>query len=134
VKTLRGYISSRKFMGESCDQSIQNLVLRDYCKRMNYNYLLSGTEYSIKNSYLMLQQLVDEIPEINGIVAYSLFQMPENKKNRLQIINKILNRNGEIHFALENLKISVNSEIDRVENIWLVRQTMPNCITDLTNN
>ena len=134
MKTLRGYISSRKFMGESCDQSIQNLVLRDYCKRMNYNYLLSGTEYSIKNSYLMLQQLVDEIPEINGIVAYSLFQMPENKKNRLQIINKILNRNGEIHFALENLKISVNSEIDRVENIWLVRQTMPNCITDLTNN
>ena len=134
MKTLRGYISSRKFMGESCDQSVQNLVLRDYCKRMNYNYLLSGTEYSIKNSYLMLQQLVDEIPEINGIVAYSLFQMPENKKNRLQIINKILNRNGEIHFALENLKISVNSEIDRVENIWLVRQTMPNCITDLTNN
>ena len=82
----------------------------------------------------MLQQLVDEIPEINGIVAYSLFQMPENQKNRLQIINKILDRNGEIHFALENLKISVNSEIDRVENIWLVRQTMPNCITDLTNN
>ena len=121
-------------MGESCDQSVQNLVLRDYCKRMNYNYLLSGTEYSIKNSYLMLQQLVDEIPVINGIVAYSLFQMPENQEKRLQIINKILNRNGELHFALENLKISVDSEIDRVENIWLVRQTMPNCITGLTNN
>ena len=134
MKTLRGYISSRKFMGESCDQSVQNLVLRDYCKRMNYNYLLSGTEYSIKNSYLMLQQLVDEIPTINGIVAYSLFQMPENQEKRLQIINNILDRDGELHFALENLKISVNSEIDRVENIWLVRQTMPNCITDLTNN
>ena len=129
MKTLRGYISSRKFMGESCHQSTQNLVLRDYCKRMNYNYLLSGTEYSIKNSYLMLQQLVDEIPVINGIVAYSLFQMPENQEKRLQIINKILNRNGELHFALENLKISNNSEIDRVENIWLVRQTMPNCIS-----
>ena len=45
-----------------------------------------GTEYSIKNSYLMLQQLVDEIPNINGIVAYSLFQMPENQEKRLQII------------------------------------------------
>ena len=134
MKTLRGYISSRKFMGESCHQSTQNLVLRDYCERMNYKYLLSGTEYSIKNSYLMLQQLVDEIPEINGIVAYSLFQMPENQEKRLQIINKTLDRNGELHCALENLKVSVNSEIDRVENIWLVRQTMPNCITDLTNN
>ena len=134
MKTLRGYISSRKFMGESCHQSTQNLVLRDYCERMNYNFLLSGTEYSIKNSYLMLQQLIDEIPEINGIVAYSLFQMPKNREKRLQIINKILDRNGELHFALENLKISVNSEIDRVENIWLVRQTMPKCITGLTNN
>ena len=129
MKTLRGYISSRKFMGENCHQSTQNLVLRDYCERKNYKYLLSGTEYSIKNSYLMLQQLVDEIPVINGIVAYSLFQMPKNKEKRLQIINKILDRNGELHFALENLKISNNSEIGRVENIWLVRQTMPNCIS-----
>ena len=133
MKTLRGYITSRKFMGENCHQSTQNLVLRDYCERMNYKYLLSGTEYSIKNSYLMLQQLVDEIPTINGIVAYSLFQMPENQEKRLQIINKILDRNGELHFALENLKVSVNSEIDRVENIWLVRQTMPKCITSLTS-
>ncbi len=116
-------------MGENCHQSTQNLVLRDYCQRKNYKYLLSGTEYSINNSYLMLQQLVDEIPVINGIVAYSLFQMPENQEKRLQIINKILDRNGELHFALENLKISNNSEIDRVENIWLVRQTMPNCIS-----
>ena len=118
-------------MGENCHQSTQNLVLRDYCERMNYKYLLSGTEYSIKNSYLMLQQLVDEIPNINGIVAYSLFQMPENQEKRLQIINKILDRNGELHFALENLKVSVNSEIDRVENIWLVRQTIPECISSL---
>ena len=133
MKTLRGYISSRKFMGESCHQSTQNLVLRDYCERMNYNYLLSGTEYSIKNSYLMLQQLVDEIPTINGIVAYSLFQMPENQEKRLQIINNILDRDGELHFALENLKVSNKSEIDRLENIWLVRQTMPKCITSVSS-
>ena len=63
---------------------------------------------------MMLQQLVDEIPVINGIVAYSLFQMPENQEKRLQIINKILDRNGELHFALENLKISNNSEMSGI--------------------
>ena len=123
MKILRGYISSRKFMGESCHQSTQNLVLRDYCQRMNYKYLLSGTEYSINNSYLMLHQLVDEIPIINGIVAYSIFQLPENQEKRFQIINTILEKNGEIHFALENIKISNEIELSRVENIWLVRQT-----------
>lgn len=131
MKTLRGYISSRKFMGESCHQSTQNLVLRDYCNRMNYEYLLSGTEYAITNSYLMFQQLVYEIPTIDGIVAYSLFQLPEKQDKRLQIIDEILDRNGELHFALENLKISVKSEIDRIEKIWLVRKTMPSCLTNI---
>jgi sporadic carbohydrate cluster protein (TIGR04323 family) len=133
VKTLRGYISSRKFMGETCHQSTQNLVLRDYCDRMKYKYLLSGTEYSINNSYLMLQQLVLEIPDIDGIVAYSLFQLPENQDRRLRIINDILDRNGELHFALESMKISDKSEIERLEKIWLVRKTIPTCITNLNS-
>jgi len=127
MKSLRGYISSRVFMNERCPQHIQNLVLRDYCQKMGYKYLLSGTEYAMNNSYLMLQQVIDEIPNINGIVAYSLFQMPEIQKDRLQIYHNILDKSGEINFVLESLKIEVSSEIERVENIWLVRQTLPSC-------
>jgi sporadic carbohydrate cluster protein (TIGR04323 family) len=127
VKTLRGYVSSRKFMGEQCHQSTQNLVLRDYCEKINYKYLLSGTEYSIEDSYLTLQLLVDEIPNIHGIVAYSLFQMPESKRYRLKIYKYILEKHGEIHFALEGLKIIKNTDVDRIENIWSVRQTLPSC-------
>ena len=129
MKKLRGYVTSRPFMGERCPQNIQNLVLRDYCQKIDYEYLLSGTEYAMQNSYLMLQQVIDEIPSIDGIVLYSLFQMPETQKHRFQIYENILDKNGEIHFVLENLKITVQSEIERVENIWLVRQTMPDCIT-----
>ncbi len=36
----------------------------------------------------------------------------------------------QINF-LENLKIAAQSEIERVENIWLVRQTMPDCLTHI---
>ena len=116
-------------MGERCPQNIQNLVLRDYCQKINCEYLLSGTEYAMQNSYLMLQQVIDEIPDIDGIVCYSLFQMSEIQKHRLKIYENILDKNGEIHFVLENLKITTQSEIERVENIWLVRQTMPDCLT-----
>ena len=73
MKKLRGYITSRPFMGERCPQNIQNLVLRDYCQKIDYEYLLSGTEYAMQNSYLMLQQVIDEIPSIDGIVFYSIF-------------------------------------------------------------
>jgi sporadic carbohydrate cluster protein (TIGR04323 family) len=83
---------------------------------------------------LILQQLIDQIPKINGIVAYSIFQLPANKENRLQIINRVLDRKGELHFALENIIISGSSEITRVENIWLVRQTLPSCKDYITDD
>ena len=33
-KKLKGYIFSRPFMGEQVPQHVQNIVLRDYCKKM----------------------------------------------------------------------------------------------------
>jgi len=128
VKRLRGYVTSRLFMNERCPQNIQNLVLRDYCQKIDCEFLLSGTEHAMENSYLMLQQVIDEIPSIDGIVLYSLFQMPETQKYRLKTYENVLDKDGEIHFALENLKIVDQSDIERVENIWLVRQTMPDCL------
>lgn len=133
MKSLKGYVSSRVFMGESCPQHIQNVVLRDYCKKVDSQYVLSGVEYAMNNSFLMLQQLIYEIPKIDGIVAYSLFQFPEIQDDRLIIYQKILKRKGEIHFAVEGLKITTNSEIDRVEDIWLVRQALPYCYNPETN-
>jgi sporadic carbohydrate cluster protein (TIGR04323 family) len=132
MKKIRGYVSSRQFMGESCHQSTQNLVIRDYCERSSLVYLLSGVEYSINNSFLMLNELASQIPDlIDGVVAYSLFQLPENPEERGDIYEKFLENNGEIHFALEGLKITNYSELLRVEQIWLVRQTMQNCITTI---
>lgn len=116
-------------MGERCPQNVQNMVIRDYCTKLNYKYLLSGTEYAMNNSYLMLNQLVNEIPSIDGIALYSLFQMPEIQNERLKIYKNILKKSGEIHFALENLQINSNNDINRIENIWLIRQALPNCLS-----
>jgi len=127
MKKLRGYIFSRFFMGERVPQHVQNLVLRDYCNKVNSRYLLSATEYAMDNSFLVLQQTLNELKEVNGIVAYSLFQMPVKQADRFKIYNKALKLKGELHFAVEGLKITCQSEIDRIETIWLVKQTLPKC-------
>ena len=124
MKTLRGYISSRSFMGERVAQHVQNTILRDYCIKKEARYLLSGTEYAMKDSYLMLNELVYEIPKTDGIVAFSLFQLHEDKSVRSEVYDRILSRGGQIHFALEGLSVTSYAEINRVEDIWLVRQTM----------
>ena len=53
-------------------------------------YLLSSTEYAMENSVIILKQLINELPYIDGIVAYSIFQMPEDDTERQRILNSIL--------------------------------------------
>ena len=56
-------------MGDRAPQHVQNLVIRDYCKKNNLLYLLSSTEYAMKNCHLMLEQVLEELKFIDGIVA-----------------------------------------------------------------
>ena len=63
---FRGYISSRALNdGSITDQSIQNLVIRTACEKRKFNYMLSATEYGMKNSYLMLNQVLSELKKKN---------------------------------------------------------------------
>ena len=130
-KKLRGYIFSRSFMNERAPQHVQNIVIRDYCEKNNFLYLLSSVEYVMQSCHLMLQQTLNEIKSIDGIVAYSLFQLPENKQQRLKIYKKILDLKKEIHFSVENLKIVKKKDIEKIENIWMVRQALPHCLKKL---
>jgi len=128
IKKVRGYIFSRPFMGERAPQHVQNIIIRDYCEKNNLFYLLSTTEYTKKNCHLMLEQVLDELKSVDGIVPYSLFQLPEKQKVRLSIYNKILKSKKEIHFAVEGLKITSKRDIQKVEDIWSVKVTLPNCL------
>ena len=134
LKKVRGYIFSRSFMGERAPQHVQNIVIRDYCKKNNLSYLLSSTEYAMENCHLMLEQVLDELKFIDGVVAYSLFQLPEDQKLRSKIYKKILKLKKEMHFSVEDLKISTQEDIKKIENIWLVKQSLPSCLKTINRD
>ena len=131
MKNARGDIFSRPFMGERVPQHIQNLVIRDYCDRNKLNYLLSVSEYSMENCYLILQNALDELKnkEIEGLVAYSIFQMPQDDVERNKIFSKIIKMEKTIHFSVERLSLSNEEDKQRIENIWLVKKTLPFCLS-----
>ena len=126
-KRFRGYIFSRPFMKERVPQHVQNIVIRDYCSKKGIQYLLSATEYAMENSALTLRQLVKDLSSIDGIVAYSIFQMPEDDTERQSIFNSVLSLKKEIHFAVEGLSIYDNETYNHIENIWKVKKTLPHC-------
>ena len=126
-KGFRGYIFSRSFMEERVPQHVQNIVIRDYCSKKGIQYLLSATEYAMENSALILRQLVKEMPSIEGIVAYSIFQMPEDDDERQSIFSNILKCKKEIHFAVEGLSLFDHDSYSNIESIWQVKKTLPHC-------
>ena len=114
-------------MEERVPQHVQNIVIRDYCSKKNIQYLLSSTEYAMENCALMLRQLVKDLPSIDGIVAYSIFQMPEDDAERQSIFNSVLICKKEIHFAVEGLSLYDNETCTHIENIWQVKKNLPHC-------
>ena len=125
---VRGYIFSRPFMGERVPQSVQNLVIRNYCNNEKLTLLLSATEYAMKNSDLMLFKLLNELNKIDGIVTYSLYQLPESNSRRNFFFEKILEDRKKIYFALERISLQNEKDIDEINILWNIKKIIPLCI------
>tara|TARA_B100000029_G_scaffold274398_2_gene269223 strand:- start:353 stop:622 length:270 start_codon:yes stop_codon:yes gene_type:complete len=82
----------------------------------------------MKGSFYILNQLVNNLNGLHGIVAYSVFQMPYDNKKRGEIFKKVLKKKKSIFFACENLKVSNTKEVKRVDNIWNVKKISEKCI------
>ena len=65
--------------------------------------------------------ILDNIKNFKGIVFYSLLQLPEDKSQRFRLYKNILKKKKEIHFALENRKISTKKEAEYNEKIFLLK-------------
>lgn len=121
-KKLRGYIFSRPFFNERVPQTIQNMVLRNYCEKNDYTFLLSFTEYTMKNSSLMLDSIFNNLKEIDGIILYSFFQLPLDESKRNKIYEKILKNKKELHFALEDRIFKDKKEIKSYEDLMNIKK------------
>ena len=128
MKKIKGYIFSRPFFNERAPQHIQNIVIRDFCKKNNLHHSLSAVEFTMKESFKTLNEIINNMRNLDGIVAYSLFQLPINDDDRKRMVNKIIKKKKTFYFALEELKISNTIDFQKIENIWLIKKSLPNCL------
>jgi len=126
-KDVRGYIFGKEFMGERVPQQIQNIVIRDFCIKNNLYYKLSLVEYVFEKSTFMLNEGLKEIDKIYGIVFYSLFQLPEDEKDRNLICKFVLKKKKKLFFALENIEMSSLDDLKKINSFWLIKKELPYC-------
>ena len=131
MKKLRGYIFARSSMGERAPQHVQNIILRDYCQKRGHELLLSAAEYAMLDSYMILESVLDDLANIDGIVFYSLYQLPTQPEKRRLVYSRVLDAQKSLHFAVEGVSISNINEIDSVENCLLVKATLDHCTPEV---
>ena len=131
MKKLRGYIFARPFMGERAPQHVQNIILRDYCQKRSHELLLSATEYAMPDSYMILESVLDDLVNIDGIVFYTLYQLPPQPEKRKLIYSRVLEAQKSLHFAVEGMSISSTNDIESVENCLLVKATLDHCTPEV---
>ncbi len=76
---------------------------------------------------MVLAQTINELKKIDGIVAYSIFQLPSNKQKRIEYLKKIINSKKKFYGALEDLKVSNNKDLEKIEEIWDIKNNLQFC-------
>ncbi len=121
----RGYIASRPVRGTSTPQHVQNLVIRDYAARNGLDFKLSATEYTMDGCYLMLEAVLDDLANLDGIILYSVFMLPRDPARRNAVYRSVFDSAKTLHGALENLQLSDGDDVQWLEDIFLVAQFAP---------
>jgi sporadic carbohydrate cluster protein (TIGR04323 family) len=131
MKTFKGYISSRKLSdGNYVPQKIQNMTIRNVCERYNVKYELSAAEYIFNNSFIMLQNIIDRsLKKNDGIIFYSIFQLPEEYKKRNIYLDQIIKKKKQIIFSNEKLFIQSKIDLMLVNDYIYLSKEIKNCPT-----
>lgn len=124
MSVLRGYVNQRDGLA-SIPHSVQNAVLRDYCSRHSHDYRLAATEVARPGRWTALDGVVAEIEapsDIEGVVAYGLDAFPPDAAQSDGILTRIVDSGGEIHFALEGLRLTEHAQIDSLRDVLELRR------------
>jgi sporadic carbohydrate cluster protein (TIGR04323 family) len=123
----RGYVTSRPFGGLYVPVPMQSLTLRDYCARHKLLYKLHVNENMFPHSYMVLESLVLNLNDLQGILMCSIFMLPERPERRSHIYRKVFEQGAEIRFVQEELIVAKAADVEPIEEILSIYNTLPMC-------
>ena len=133
MRKLKGYIFSRPFMNERAPQHVQNIVIRNFCEKNNFLYQLSATEYTMQNSYAVLRSLINKKEDYSGIIAYSIYQLPDELNLRIKLLKQILKNKKFFVSAVEGIYIKSSLDICELNKCWNIAKLLESCPKKIFN-
>jgi sporadic carbohydrate cluster protein (TIGR04323 family) len=121
----RGYLVSRPVRGTAYPQRVQNLVVREFARRHGFAYKLSVVEYAMPGSTMMLEQLLEELDALEGVILFSAFALPPARARRAAIVRRILAAGATLGAALEDVVVRDAAGAETLEELLAVTATLP---------
>ncbi len=116
-------------------QMAQIDILNEYVSKYNksIDFYSIESKLTIENCAVFREKLKEQ-PKIDGFVFYSLLQLSYGNKINLKLIEEILNKNYEVYFYRERLKIlNKNDFKKKYEKLSLFHHNNLNLIYKIKN-
>jgi sporadic carbohydrate cluster protein (TIGR04323 family) len=117
---LRGYVTNRAFGVFLIPVPLQSLALRDYCARKGKVYVLPVNENSFPNSYMVLEGMIENLADFEGVIMYSMHMLPQRAERRQRIYDRILEQGCSLHLVLEDLVIAAPQDTAKLEDLLVL--------------
>lgn len=119
---FRGYVTSRGFGGYAIPVPVQSLVLRDYCARKKFLYVLPVNENVFPHSYMVLEGLVESLSRYDGVLMCSMHMLPQRTERRRRLVGRILEQGASLHLVLEDMIVGAPADLERLEELMQLNQ------------
>jgi sporadic carbohydrate cluster protein (TIGR04323 family) len=90
--------------------------------RNNLLYVLPVNENIFPHSYMVLEGMVQDLADYEGVVACSMHMLPERAERRRQIYEHILRQGCSLHIVLEGIVISGPQDVEKIEELLQLNQ------------
>lgn len=96
---------------------MQRGIIEKYCAKHNIRI----NDYQFENEFLDWQpglQKYIELDGVDGIVACSIYGLPDDPARRRELLELVVSRGKEIHFANELCSVRSSEDVDHIEHIF----------------
>ena len=117
-QTLRGYVQNKNFGPYSLPVPFQNKLLKQYCEDKNKKFTLPQGEVVFSKNYFQLRSIIKKIKKNEGLIMMSIFMLPYPQRDRDKIFKRIIKKNIESHFLIENKVAKTINDYIEIDNIF----------------
>lgn len=102
-------------------------MLRDYSQRNGLHYKLGMDEFNFPNCHLRMGSILEELVTLEGIVTCSLFILPDDHDDRMEVFRRIVEARAELHCVMENQIVRDWDSARKAEEILSINDTLHHC-------